>query len=395
MSELACNIVLYRPDPNMLAERFRYWHVDQLVNQADILINRCLAEFQEYSALDYAWNMFQADLDAEANKLGILRPEAEKDIFNRGVVKPREEPVKDAGLQQPMEETEIVTLTEPVEEGEIRTGEETPGIKSSLDLRAEAFQRKKDLSAPGQPFALNERRETALKRLCRDYEEAVNRACVAQEGLEKLYGYTTLSAPLPSEAETLGVSITTLAIWIRTTQEWLTGYHMLEHEFTRVISVRSLLNRNAWALLRHSRDSYSTRLQIPADLFRNYENCHIRGLGVSLVGEAGTVPWSMVIRAPEEALYERSGQSADVDQSDRVSCLLGRVENRRSGRPVEICGDSSLLHASPIGRSTQGGFWSLEIIKPLGSTSETFSHIEDVVLEIYAAGIPRKAPETA
>ena len=78
-----------------------------------------------------------------------------------------------------------------------------------------------------------------------------------------------------------------------------------------------------------------------------------------------------------------------MDQSGRASCLLGRVENRRSVHPVELCGVNSLVDASPIGRSTQGGLWSLEIVKPVGATSESFSHIEDVVLEINAVGSPQ------
>jgi len=390
MGELACNIVLYRPDPDMLAARFRYWHLEMLLNQADALINRCLDDFKDYSSLDYAWNLFLTDLEVQEKKLGLFKQATEKDIFNRDVVAPSKGEDISGETQEAQDESEVLTLMEPIEEEQAKSEVAADeGIKSSADYRAEAVQRKRDLAAPGQPFALNEQRDLALKRLCRDYEEAVNRACVAEEGLKKLYDRAEASSPLPSAAETLGTSITSLSIWIRNAIEWLAGYHQLEQPFTRVVSVRSLLNRNAWALLKHSRDSYSLKLQIPADLFRGHDNCRLRGIGAALIGEAGTVPWSLIIRLPEEAVYERSGRSFEVDQSGRASCLLGRVENRRSVHPVELCGVNSLVDASPIGRSTQGGLWSLEIVKPVGATSESFSHIEDVVLEINAVGSPQ------
>ena len=304
MGTLACNIVLYRPDPDLLAANFRFWHVEALLHQADALINRCLEEFRYYSSLDYTWTLFLADLEAQENKLGLYPQTGEQDIFARDNVKPPEEENVPGSASLAAEESEILTLSEPVEE-ELSNGElgKAPVIKSSLDLRAEAVQRKRDLSAPGKPCALDEQRDLALKRLCRDYEEAVNRACVAEEGLKKLYDQTGLSSPLPSEAETLGASITSLSIWIRNAIEWLIEYHQQEQAFTRAVSVRSLMNRNAWALLKHARDSYSLRLQIPVDLFRGHYNCHLRGVSAALIGEAGTVPWSIIIRLPEEAVY--------------------------------------------------------------------------------------------
>jgi hypothetical protein len=388
MSELACNIVLYRPNPELLA-RFSYWHIEALLYQADTLITRCIKEFRDYSSLDYAWNQFEIDLETQEKKLGLYNPPAGKDIFDRAVVQ-EEESISAATLES-QDETEILTLLEPVEADQAVTEpDESSGLRTSLDFRTEALQRKKALSAPGRPFALYEQRDLALKRLCRDYEEAVDRACVAEEGLKTLYHRTGQDSPLPSQAETLGTSITTLSAWIRNSLEWLIAYRQREQAFTRVVSVRALMNRNAWALVKHSRDSYATRLQIPAYLFRGYDNCLLRGIAASLVGEAGTVPWTILLRLPDEALYENSGQSMEVDQSGRSTCLLGRVENHRSARPPELCGASSLRDASPIGRSTQGGLWTLEIVKPVGANSESFSHLEDLVLEIRVAGIPQK-----
>ena len=108
-----------------------------------------------------------------------------------------------------------------------------------------------------------------------------------------------------------------------------------------------------------------------------------------LLGEAGKVPWSITLQLPEQALYERSGQSVPVNQFGRPVCLLGRVENRRSLRSLEICASNSWIDASPIGRGTSAGLWSLEVFKPVGATSESFGHLEDVVLELSVVGVPR------
>lgn len=399
MSELACNIISYRPDPNVLAEKFRPWQVEALLNQAGTLIDRCLQDFSYYSSLDYAWNQFHADLDIQGKQLDLDRKREAEVSFDRDTLAAQspENPPEESheGLEESQEEeskAETGEISTDEGETELQSEPETAGaqlITSSVELLAEAVQRKRDLSAPGQPLALNEQRDHTLRRLCRDYEEALNRACVAEEGLKRFYNHVEVSSPLPSEVESLNTSISNLAIWIRDASEWLVSYQQLEQAFTRVVSVRSLLNRNAWTQLKHTRDSYSTKLQVPADLFRGHENCRLRGISASLVGEAGTVPWSMAIRLPEEAVYERSGQSMQVYQYNLPTCLLGGVENRRSVRPLEIFGMNTLLNASPIGRATPGGFWSVEIFKPAGATSESFTHVEDVLIDIHAVGIPQ------
>jgi len=384
MSELACNLVIYRPDPAVLAARFRYWHVETLLEQAGALIDRCLAEQHNYSALDYAWHELESDLEAQEQKLGMYQQAAGQEVLEREVSPPRE------GGEEAAVSLEGSETADQADEAPRGTEEpaEPRGLKSSIDYRADALRRKRALSGAGGPFALYEQRDLALKRLCRDYEEAVNRACVAEEGLKRLYDHVVEPGPLPTEAEQLGTSITALAIWIRNSQEFLARYRLREQAFTRAVSVRSLLNRNAWGLLRHARDSYVIKLHVPVDLFRDHDNCRIRGVAAYLVGEAGTVPWSLTVRLPDEAVYERFGHSIEVDQTSRAVCLLGRVENRRSVRTPELCGAMTLLDASPVGRATQGGLWSLEIFKPMGASSETFAHVEDLVLEIHTVGIP-------
>ena len=401
MSKLACNIVSYRPDPDMLAAKFRFWDVEALLDQAATLMDRCIVDFREYSSLDFAWNQFRTDLETQEKQLDLdMRCEAQYSFGREEPVAEEEppptgEPVEEPAAEEPAAEEEgepeeaVEAAPEPAPEPAPEAGT-VSFAKRNLDLRAEALQRKKELAAPGRPFALDGQRDLVLKRLCRDYEEAVNRAVVAEEGLKKIYDHAGLSSPLPSEAEALGASITNLSMWIRDAIEWLEGYRQMEQAFTRVVSVRSIVGRHTWAQVKHARESFSLKLQVPVELFRGYDNCRLRGLAASLIGEAGTVPWSINLRLPEDAVYERSGQVVEVDQSALPSCYFGRVENRRSARPTEICGADTLNNASPIGGSGQRGFWSLEILKPLGAASETFGNVEDVVLEINVVGIPQK-----
>jgi len=385
MSKLACNIVSYRPDPDMLAANFSHWQVEALLDQAATLIDRCLVGFKEFSSLDYAWNEFR-------NELEILEKQVELDLkpeFERSA-----ETVTASGWVyypsgESQESSDQPTAEDQAQE-EKQAEPATAKAASTLDLKAEAVARKKELSAPGKPFALDEQRDLVLKRLCRDYEAAVNCVCVAEDGLKRVYGYAEVPSPLPAEAETLGSSITNLSIWGRDALEWLFRYRQTEQKCTRVVSIRSLLNRNAWGQLRHARDSFSVKLQIPADLFQGYENCRLRGVSVSLIGEAGTVPWSAMVRLPEAAVYLRPGRREEVDQSALPPCLLGLVENRRSVRISEVCGKDSHINASPIGRSSTEGLWSLEIIKPDGVASESFAQIDDVVLEIRVVGRVQK-----
>jgi hypothetical protein len=387
MSKLACNIVSYTPNPDMLSAYFRTWHLEALLNQAANLVDRCLEDYRFYASLDYAWNEFHFDLHTEEKQVELVK--------SREAVKPQEQ--MDLSEQAPesaeASDSEREESSDRESEAEASTAPavgEIPATTSSVEIQAEAVQRKKELSGPGQPFALNEQRDLTLKRLCRDYEEALNRSCVAYDGLRQFYDHIGLSSPMPSQAETLSESISNLAIWIRDSCEWLARYHQLEQAFTRVVSVRSLLNRNAWTQLKHARDSFSFKLQVPVELFRGYDNCHMRGVGVSLVGEAGTIPWSALVRLPEDAVWERAGHTVLVDQSNRVPCLLGRVENRRSSQPLQLGGTLSWLNASPIGRATQGGLWSIDLFRPLGASAESFGHVEDVLLEISVVATPQK-----
>lgn len=397
MSKLACNVVAYRPDPEMLAANFEPRQVEALLEHAELLLERCLADFREYSALDRAWRELSHDLEILEQELELDRRRVEQE-------EPEAEPVPGAELGRPTmeekppgeasegEQVGVAGEERPTEAAAAPSEPEQPPVTSMIGLRSESIRRRKELAAPGGALALNEQRDLVLRRLCRDYEEALNRVAVAEEGLGRIFGYGVLS-PLGSWSETLGASITSCAIWTRNALEWLGLYQQKEQAFTRALSVRALMSRSAWGQLRHARDSFSVQLQIPAELFLGFENCRFRGVSASLIGEAGTVPWSALIRLPEAAYYLRSGERVEADQSSLPQILLGRVENRRSVRRSEFCGMATHLNASPIGRGGSDGLWSLELFKPVGAVTEQFAQVDDLVVEVKISGMAKRSEQ--
>lgn len=239
---------------------------------------------------------------------------------------------------------------------------------------------------------MNEQRDLVLKRLCRDYEGALDRIAVAEEGLSRIYGHDSPS-PLASWSETLGASIASCTVWTRDALEWIACYQRREQAFTRAFSVRALMNRNAWGQLRHARDSFAVRVQVPPELFQGVENCRFRGVSASLLGEAGAVPWSALVRLPERGVYLRRGERIEVDQRGLQPVLLGRVENRRSVRRSEFCGMVTHENASPVGKGVNDGLWSVELLRPVGAASEQFAQVEDLVVEVKVCGVPQAGGE--
>jgi hypothetical protein len=397
MTESEGSILSYRPDPEMLAKTFQFRHVESLLAQADDLMEKCLKEVDIYSSLDYAWTEFVTDLETQERQLELdkkngdwTEPEAEEPLGeapeaaeeHAGEAPEEEEAAAPAEGEEPPEETEEPAGEPPAPE------EPAPEETSHLAIRMKALRRKRVLSGKGGPFALNEQRDLALKRLGGNYREALNRATVAEEGLKRIFDRQEPPLPLPEGNETLSALMTNLSIWIRDSLKWLEAYRHLEQTFTRIISIRALLNRNQWTQLKHSRDSYALKLRVPEELFRSHSNCRILSVGASLVGEAGVVPWSISIKLPDRAIYERVAGVIEVDQSPLPPCLLGRVENRKAHCPSQTC-DNTFHNASPMGVATPEGNWALEIFKPLGSGTETFDHVSDIVIEISASGIPR------
>jgi hypothetical protein len=427
-------IFTYKPDVKKLKSRFREWHVESLLNQAADLIDKALEELREYNSLDYAWAQFDLELAAQEQELKLDRKRVtEGELLERELKLVRE---KKEFLEQTTANYNL-SVTDAKNAPELEGRLKDPGTNPAYTRAHQAFldkmieqaarnleitqtddrykwaehdktyhyemlknrelisQRKSALTADGQAFDIRGQCELVFKRLERSYTDALDRACVAEAGLKKLYGFEQEKNALQPLGQPIAISINNLAIWVRNSIQWLVAYGQLDQAFTCAISVRSLATKEEWRDLQGANDRFSLAVEIPATYFANHDNVRLRGIGASLIGKPGDVgitPWSLVVGVPHQAAYTREGRDEYITQ-ELPYCLLGRVENRTSLRPIEVCGLISLMNASPVGQpplgtgDDKGRKWHVEIIPPANS-SESLSKLEDIILEINVVGIP-------
>jgi hypothetical protein len=258
--------------------------------------------------------------------------------------------------------------------------------ESRQQLREAVLERKRVLSGEGGPFSFAWQMDIVRQRLERLYNDAQNRAFIAKEGLEKIYARSTPQLPVDRP---IIQAVSELAIWVRECIEWLAAYGQRDQAFTRVVSLKSCLSATDWLRFQQSTTHYSEHIAISENLFTAYDNIRLRGLGASIVGKAGVIPWSITLKPPERAIYQTGTARRESDQTRLPRCLLGRVENRNSLRSIELCGMISLMNASPIGMSPDGdaGRWFIEVVPP--TSGESYANIEDLLLEYSLVGIPR------
>ena len=407
----------YKPNVEKLRLRFREWHVEALLNQAADLMDRCTTELREYRSLDFGFQQLRIDLEKEARDLAL--EEARLEFFEReGItLRERERCIADtndewgsalaeaeklyryadgAGQGAPgwtkagqnVSEMRLKTQEREMEKNVLAkqlqwADADSEYGKKKLASRTEALVTRKQLSVPGGPLSLDWQRDLLLERLHFNLEKAMDRIIVAQVGLERLYGRRIL-ANLPGGESPVDEVISKALLWIREAVEFLVAYGQLDQAFTRVVSVRALVGEVNWAKLGVS--GTGATMRIPASAFNQHENVRLRGLAAALIGDVGRVPWSVTLTLPLNAIYVRESHEFNVQQ-DLPDCLLGRVENRRSPRAVEVCGLVSLASASPIGAAGDQGLWHVDIEVPSGS-GEARDKLEDVVLEIGCVGIP-------
>jgi hypothetical protein len=418
----------YQPEPQVLKARFRIWHVESLLNQAADLIDTCLEEFREYSSLDTSWNQFQLELTAQTDELRL--DENREDYFERDYLMwfhkkfflqdsilnfshlmnavlnlhnyPYRQNRQDESLRnkQNFYEKEIEkqarNLEQMLTDLQFRWAESDKlATQEKFEVRKRVINEKTILSQGTNAFAFERFRDLVWERLERNYKDALNRACVAEEGLKQIYGFlgpdygpTPPLKALPPPGIPWQAKLTLLTIWVRSSIEWLAAFNQLDQAFTKCISIKAFVGEDVWRSLQASVDSFRLTIKIPGSYFKNHDQVRLRGLSMRIVGRAGVIPWSVIVKLPQKAVYQRNTDYVAIDQSDLPPCTLGRVENTNSTRQIEVCGLISLINASPIGNSNEvEQAWSFEVIRPDGDL-ENFSEIDDLLLEINAVGIP-------
>lgn len=439
MNKVAEHLFEYRPTAAKQS-KFRHWHIEALLNQAADLIDRCISELKDFNSINYAANQFRISFEKEAFEINLAAKRRDEGFFKRGndiaLIKQKEINDSESEFKDSIRHANKLydhhdqdgqgpagwdragqNLNEKNIENIVRGHE-----KTILDLQVDftdkdriyleeadkialtAFQEKEKLTHKGEVFDLISQSEEVGKRLIRDYEDALDRAFVAKEGLAIIYGYTdneyklleilnSSSTPLPSD-----ITVTALAIWIRNAIEFLVSYKQKEQDFTKVISLKSLAGQKWQKLTGTKKTFFNLQLSIPASLFESHGNVRLKGIGASLMGHAGIVPWTIFVGIPEKGVYIRNQtdlfsfnhdnnfEPVEIDQRMVPLCRLGRVESRQSFRSPEICGAVSLINTSPIAQNKKYQ-WQFLFSKPL-SHYETFQKIDDVLLELSLVGTP-------
>jgi hypothetical protein len=410
----------YVPDKEMLRAKFRRWHVEALLNQAADLADKCVGELREHSSLDYSWNRFSQELAVQEKELKLdqerigffqrdhdsatkrqtyfteSKEQYDASIFHADKLYNQHGGGENGGalhtqagqnLNEKNVETFNRNLAKALSNLEVGwTESDATYNQARLDARKDNLDKIRELSTGKNSLALDWQSDLLWARIQRSYEDALNRATVAHAGLTEIYGYDKPLPALSAPEKSVHEKVSDLTIWIRNAVEWLVAYQQCDQSFTRILSIRSVLTDDEWHSLKHSNDQFSASIQVPEKLFSGHHNVRLRGIGASLVGDAGEIPWSMIVRPPENAVYRRLPTDKKVIQSDLPPCVLGRVENRKSNRQLELCGLISLMNASPIA-DVGAGAWHIELARP-ESTDEEFSEISDVILEFSSIGQP-------
>jgi hypothetical protein len=418
----------YRPAKEALS-RFRFWHVESLLNQAADLLDRCLRDRGEYNGLRSQWELMRIVAEKENRDLKILNDRV------------------DAGwLDQPRQllETEIKTGEEIIAKAQEASDQclgipnwDNPGAMPAQDqkriqkdqfhltklqywwardlydtrrrwadeeksfrlreMESRGLQQQSRLESMREPDgALNyeSQARTIRERIERDLQDALDRIVVASHGLKLLYGYLE-EPPL----ETLSSDLTRIdvaALWCRRAIKWLVAFGQLDQASTYVFSMKRILGQQWDTAIRDGGLSGEANFKFntQADVFDSHRFVRLRGVCSYLIGGVEDVgPWTVDVSLPQSALSVQTinGSAGDkfvkIDQSLLPSCRLGRVETKGSFRPPEVAGAISLMNASPI-CFDPSDCWTVKLRSP--TDGRALSKLKDCFIEINVVGRPKQ-----
>ncbi|WP_116894802.1 hypothetical protein [Pseudomonas savastanoi] len=417
------SLIRFKPSAEKAFLRFRYWHIETLLNRAADLLDRCLIDQGRYDAL-----RAQAFLTSFATRSDLEALKLQEERFDNGNY---EFPFTDAVLkeslltkikgeaQQAATEYSNVNAHAPSSSAaaqihdsiaalgraemecqfaqlELERAQGPLGyVKVSMRQLSELQSRIKDKVAAaenGGPLDFTAQADQIKERMTRDYIDAADRILVASEGLSKIFGYSDkLVDKLNAIKAGSFSSVNDATAWVREAIRWLAAFSQNDQSFTITISLRQAL-QGQWDDC--VRNGMVSEVVVDESVFNLHRYVRFRGLCASLIvrDSATVVLAKCVVRLPESAKYilvDEHGQDvvvSGVDQSAAVmpSCTLGRVVNIGIGRDPEICGAVSLMNGSPIAES--GAAWSVHVQL---SDITMFDEINDVFLEIQVSGQPR------
>lgn len=248
--------------------------------------------------------------------------------------------------------------------------------RNSAELKVSAF------TAPGG--ALNYRVQMAelQKRISRDSNDALSRLESAALGLKKIYGYEQILPPSIPKAIKSRVAdhqaLDDVLIWVRDALSWLTRFKQLDQNYVLPVSLRSLIDEAAWIA---GKPEGKWQIVIPDTLFDGQSHVRLRGVRGYVYGcgqEAGF--WRVELTPPTQATTRHldSATRVNLDQSLLPKIVMPRVGSRLNAQEVEFVGTTTLYNTSPIGQ------WQIKI-SGLSTQRVPLDTIGDVELEFAIA----------
>ncbi len=435
------------------AAKFRFWHVETLLNRASDLLDRCLSEQARWDSLRAQEAVLRQAMTAEDQLLSVEEKKIEIGSFDY--------PVQDAiakekmlaaifdfmggdrqhGALQHIQQAGNVanetnhdqyayqiqlaaadqwraTTERYLHEREeasaavtrVRGTEDAPDVKgrpgsvelAKLNIKQarDRFNTKKTAAENGGPLDFAWQARRCAERANRDFEDASGRLLIASDGMLKIYGYEQSIDPVldlieRGDAPSISASIS----WTREAIKWLAAFSQNDQTFTVAVSLRGALG-DRWkeAIANPSADF---PFRINSSLFSNHHYVRLRGLSASLMFSPTATeifPVRCVLGVPDKAIFIVPGalpgsksEERQILQDKMPRCVLGHVLDYRVPLEPEVCGAISLMNASPIATAESNG-WSVEV-----STIENadLALLDDIVLQIKVSGQPvptQKAP---
>jgi hypothetical protein len=249
------------------------------------------------------------------------------------------------------------------------------------------------MNTPGGAYNYQEQAAPIKLRFSRDFIDAYARLLAAQEGLTKLYNYTTPLPPLPA-AENPGYQgiFDDALIWTRDAIRFLVGFSHLEQSITTSISVKTTMGAQAWQKALNAAgasDAAVFQFDVPESTFPPYRALRLRGISVYSVSKQELAPWRVMIQPPRKATirFADDGTLQSVDQTDVPSVVSGRVMTRFGQRDADVVGLTSLRNISPISDATASSGdrqWIVTLAKQ-SLSGQDLTSLDDVNLDLHLA----------
>jgi hypothetical protein len=405
---------------------FRMWHVEDLLNQAADLVDRCQSQRQQLRILvDRQRDVLlqAAFLKAESVKTTArlttqwYSAEArslsagQQEYVNEHTARGRARDIAVGAVSPTQNNPPSVTLSAREQEAAFAACSASKSTRESYfaSLSADTApveQEVRDrnaaidtwrsavfLNASAVTF-LDEQIKAAEEGAISDFQDALDRASVASEGLTTIYGMKSSDLTLGTESHDLPrgpvedlsrLDATTL--WIRAAIRWLIMRQQLDQEITHIVSLRTKVGDEKFTAIAEDlkrRRPCDCNFTMAADELASHRYVRFRGMRAVTLGCDQTL--RATLKFPRLA-YSVQGNDTQVElvQANVPACSLGRIDDQAQMRQPELVSPGALVNVSPFGEGKgEEGRFNLTLI-PFGAVSA----MEDLRLEFIFAAVSK------